>query len=89
MRDANFPGRSSDSESTAANAFPDISSGNLLGHHPYSVGHVAESHRFPDSPITMRCGHLKADMIHEGKASVKAGLQSASLVNTAPNAAIM
>ena len=37
----------------------------------------------------MRCGHLKADMIHEGKASVKAGLQSASLVNTAPSAAIM
>jgi len=25
-----------------------------LGHPPYSVGHVAESHRLPDSPVALQ-----------------------------------
>jgi hypothetical protein len=45
-----FSGRSSDSDSSAVGAFPVATSGMLPQHRPYSVGHVAELHRLPDSP---------------------------------------
>jgi hypothetical protein len=47
-------GRSSDSDSSAVGTFPVFTSGLLPEHHPYSVGHVAELHRLPDSPVTLR-----------------------------------